>query len=331
MKKIVFNRFGPPEKVAECVLVDDLESPKDWEVTVDIMFAPVNPSDISVLRGQYGKLPANFPATTGLEAAGNVVAVGKMVENVKPGDRVLVLANDNWAQQRNLSASQVIPLPEWMDLEQASMVKVNAVSALMMLKHIDDLEEGEWIIQTAPLSAVGQMMIPFAKDRGLKTVNVVRRETAVEEVKALGGDAVVMESDTMAEDVRTATADARIRIAFDAVAGDGVAQLADCLDVGGTVLNYGMLSGAPCMLRADHTIFRNIRLEGFWLLKLLASMKKSAFAKVFQETFEIMERTNAKSEVSSSFPLEDISEAIVAAEAEGRRGKVLLIPNGAVS
>jgi len=52
MKKAIFSRFGTPSKVIECVNEADLKDPSDWEVTVDIMAAAVNPSDVSVLRGQ---------------------------------------------------------------------------------------------------------------------------------------------------------------------------------------------------------------------------------------------------------------------------------------
>lgn len=328
MKKVVFNRFGPPAKVAECVTVDNVAAPQDWEATVDIISAPINPSDVSVLRGQYGKLPSSFPATTGLEAAGRIVAVGSMVKNLAVGDNVLVVANDNWVQRRNVSAKQLCKLPDWIDIAQASMLKVNAASALMLLRRFPDLMEGDHIIQSAPLSSVGRMVIAFAKSKGIKTVNIVRRETAIEEVEALGGDYAIMQSPELASAVAEATDYAPISVAFDAVAGETVSQLADCLETNGTIINYGMLSGEPCVLRADHTIFKNIKLEGFWLLKHLSRIKQSERDSLFAELFDLVKASGAKSEVAGSFPLEQISDAIAASEAEGRLGKVILTPNG---
>ncbi len=330
MKKIVFDRFGPPAKVAECVTVDDVAPPQDWEATVEIVAAPVNPSDVSVLRGQYGKLPSSFPATTGLEASGRITAVGAMVKNFKVGDRVLVIANDNWVQRRNVSEKQLSLLPDWIDYAQASMVKVNAVSALLLLRRFPELQSGDYIIQSAPLSAVGRMLIAFAKARGINTVNIVRRETAIEEVEALGGNIAVVQGPELASEVASATNNAPIRVAFDAVAGESVSYLADCLETNGTIVNYGMLSGEACILRADHTIFKNISLEGFWLLKLLSRSKHSERDSLFKELFDVLKQSGAKSEVSSTYPFEQISEAIAASEADGRLGKVLLTPNGSL-
>ena len=330
MKKIEFDRFGPPSKVVKCVSADKLPPPQDWEVTVEITAAAINPSDVSVLRGQYGKLPSAFPAPIGLEAVGKVVAAGTMIEDLKPGDRVLLIANDNWVQRRNVSAKMVLKLPDWMDDIQASMVKVNAGTALAMLERVDGLQEGDYILQTAPLSAVGRMIIAFAKARGLKSVNIVRRETAIAEVEALGGDFALVHTPDLGEQVAAATGGAKINVAFDAVAGPGTEQIADCLNNDGLIVNYGMLSGEACSLRADHTIFKNIRLEGFWLLKLLAKLRVPQLHKLFADIFDLLEKTQAKSDIAGTFTLDQIADAIEASEASGRKGKVILTPNGPV-
>ena len=89
------------------------------------------------------------------------------------------------------------------------------------------------MLQNAANSGVGKCVIRLAARAGLKTVNVVRREELVDELKALGADAVVLDGPDLAERVREATEGADIKLALDAVAGPGVIQLAEALTDGG--------------------------------------------------------------------------------------------------
>jgi len=310
--------------------VPDVKEPSDWEVCVDIMVTTVNPSDVSVLRGQYGRLPSSFPATPGLEGAGRVVAVGKSVKDFAAGDKVVLISNNNWVQRKNVPATSLLRAPDWISLEQAALVKVNAGCALLMLNSYGNLQPGDYVILNAPMSAVGKMLITFAAEKGFKTVCVVRREDAVKETREFGADHVVVADENIAQSVSEATGGASIKVAFDAVAGESSAQLADCLDVGGTLVNYGMLSGQSCQIRPDQTIFRDLHVCGFWLLKELSSLKLRERRGLLEETMELMEKRNATNAVHARFPLEQISDAVEASEAEGRNGKVLILPNGPV-
>lgn len=328
MKKAIFNRYGKPSSVVECVDVPELKDPKDWEVCVDIVAAAVNPSDVSVLRGQYGKLPSKFPATTGLEASGRVVAVGKSVKDYSEGDKVILISNNNWLQRVSVPATSLYPVPNWMSLEQAAMVKVNAGCAVMMLNTFGELQPGDFLLVNAPMSAVGQMVIAFAAAKGIKTVCVVRREEAVQEVLDFGGNIAVLDGDDLAQAVKEATGGESIKVAFDAVAGETTARLADCLEVGGTLVNYGMLSGQSCQIRPDQTIFRDLHLRGFWLWKEFSSLKLSGRRAVLEESLQLMEKRNVKNTVYARYPIESVAEAVEASEAKSRRGKVLILPNG---
>lgn len=330
MKQVIFNRFGRPSKVTECIDVPELKEPSDWEVSVDIMVTVVNPSDVSVLRGQYGKLPAKFPATTGLEAAGRVVAVGKSVNDFSIGDRVILISNNNWVQRKNVPATSLHPVPDWMSLEQAAMVKVNAASAVQILKYFVELQPGDHILLNAPMSAVGQMLITLAAQKGYKSVGVVRREEAIQQTLDYGADIVVLDGENLAQSVKEATGGAPIRMAYDAVAGEATARLADCLEGGGTVVNYGMLSGQSCQIRPDQTIFRDIRLRGFWLLKELSTLKLRERRALLDEALQLMKARKEECPVHGRFSLENVAEAIDASEAEDRQGKVVILPNGPV-
>ena len=69
--------------------------------------------------------------------------------------------------------------------EVAAQFYVNPPTALGLLKVLG-APQGKWVLQTAAASVLGRMLIQLAKHQGVRTINVVRRRGAVEELKALG-------------------------------------------------------------------------------------------------------------------------------------------------
>ena len=85
------------------------------------------------------------------------------------------------------------------------------------------------MVQNAANSGVGRWVIAFAKTRGLKTVNIVRRPELAAELKAFGGDLVVVDSPEVAERIKAAVGQAELRLALDGVSGPATGVLAATL------------------------------------------------------------------------------------------------------
>lgn len=100
MKRVVFDRFGPPAEVLR--VQDDVPAPQParGEVMVRMLASPVNPSDLMYVAGKYGLKPS-LPATPGFEGVGIVEATGGgLLGWLRKGKRVAVI-NDrvgNWAE-----------------------------------------------------------------------------------------------------------------------------------------------------------------------------------------------------------------------------------------
>ncbi len=105
MKQIQFTAFGQPSNVARLIEVAELTPPSAWEVVVDIEAFPINVSDLATLSGHYGTLP-HLPSTIGMEAVGRVSQCGSSVSDLVPGDRVILLANNNWSERRKVPLRQ---------------------------------------------------------------------------------------------------------------------------------------------------------------------------------------------------------------------------------
>ena len=324
IKQIQYSSFGQPSVVARCVDVPELTPPSAWEVIVDIEAFPINPADLAMLSGRYGVLP-KLPSPIGMEAVGRISALGSAVQNASVGDRVVLLANHNWAERRKVPFAAVHPVPAHLDVKQMAMLKVNPATALLFLKNIAKLERDDWVIQTAPLSSVGRCVIQIAKSLGIRTINVVRRVEAKMEVTSLGGDVAIVDGPELAKNVRAVIGHQPLRFAFDAVAGEGTQRVAESLSEGGTVVNYGMLSGEPCTISADQTIFRGISLVGFWVSKYLNRMSLHDRTELFDSVIDHFQRSALHIEIESTYPFSRIQEALTKAEQSNRKGKVVVL------
>ena len=199
---------------------------------------------------------------------------------------------------------------------------------MFMLERYVNLKPGDWVIQNAANSAVGRYIIQLAKTKGVKTLNVVRRTELFGELRKIGADVVLLDGDDLAKRVRSEVGDANIPLAIDAVAGEGTLSLGGALSEGGTVVNYGLLSGKPCQLTPELVVFQGITLTGFWLAKLLGTMKPDELQKLYVELASQITNGNLYTPVESAYRLDQLSDALKHAYQTERNGKVLLMPNG---
>jgi len=319
------ERGAEPHKLIRAVAFDTPE-PGAGEVLVEVLAAPINPSDLLTLTGDYGVLP-DLPAVGGNEGVGRVSSLGEGVEALKVGQIVLLpIGCGTWTTHLVAAAGDLIPLPGQADVQQLAMLTINPPTASLLLSDIVDLEAGDWVIQNAANSAVGGYLVQLAAERGLKTVNVVRRSGAVAGVEALGGDVVLVDGPDLAERVAEATGKAPIRLGIDAVGGEATNHVAACLAPGATLANYGVMSGENCQVSPTHLIFRGITLTGFWLASWFRQASKERQQALFGELIRKIAGGVLKAPIAGTYPVERIAEAVEAASRGERNGKILVCP-----
>src|SRR5207344_299184 len=140
-------------------------------------------------------------------------------------------------------SEDAIPVPAGLDLAQAAMLRINPATALLLLEDHVALAPGDWVIQNVANSAVGRHLIVLAKARGVRTINVVRRDDIAAELRALGGDVVLSDGPDLVERARAAAGSGPVRLGIDAVSGAATKRIADCVGDGGVVASYGSMSG----------------------------------------------------------------------------------------
>ncbi len=293
----------------------------------DVLLFPINPADVSFCKGNY-RLKPTLPATPGAECIGRVTAVGAGVSHVKPGDLVINLQRENWAQKRRVKADDVIAVPASLDLRQAAMLRINPPTALLLLTDIVALKPGDWVIQNVANSAVGRLLIRLAKARGLRTVNVVRRDSLFAELEALGGDACVVDGPDLAAAVTAKTGGAPIRLGIDAVSGRATARISSCLAEGGVVCNYGSMSGEDPVMSRSALTSGGQTLVGFILGRALATRSLDQVRALYADLGRQLQDGYLSAPVEKVYPIEDIKPALAHAQQGERSGKILVAPNG---
>jgi NADPH:quinone reductase-like Zn-dependent oxidoreductase len=329
MKQVLIERYGTPWEVARCAEVPDVGAPAADEVVFDVLAFPINPADMWFCRGSY-RLKPPLPATPGAECVGRVTAVGAGVKHVKPGDLVINLQRENWAQKRKVKGDDAVPLPAGIDLRQAAMVRINPPTAALMLSDFVELKGGDWVIQNVANSAVGRLAIVLAHQRGLRTVNIVRRAELAGELQQLGADLVLVDGDDLAARVARETGEAPIRLGLEAIGGRATGRIADCLASDGTLVHYGSMSGENPVVDRSNFIYRGIQLTGFMLGRFLARRSAAKVREIYADLGRQVKEGELFAPVDTVYPIENIKEALAHADKGGRNGKILVSPNGAI-
>ena len=324
MLRAQYQTRGPmPHEVIEPVEFDK-PTLNEGEVLLELLAAPINPSDVLTLTGDYGMLPP-LPAFGGAEGVGKVIEHGPGVSSPALGQTVLLpVGIGTWSTHMVAKGAGLVALPNEADPQQLSMITVNPPTASLMLSELVDLKEGDWVIQNAANSGVGNYLIQLASMRGIRTVNVVRRGSLITPLKQQGADVVLVDGPDLARRVGEATSGAAIKLGIDAVAGDATARLGECLCGEGTLINYGMMSGLPCNLSPKVIIFKGVTLKGFWLANWFRTASKNQQMALYGYLTKQVAMGKLKTPIHQTFSVRDIKQAVAVAAKGERNGKVLI-------
>jgi NADPH:quinone reductase-like Zn-dependent oxidoreductase len=324
MKALQLPAFGPPTETAELIEVQS-SPPGRGQVAVAIEAAPINPSDLNLIAGTYGYRPP-LPAQLGAEGVGRIVAVGDGVDAGRVGERVAIiptLRQGTWREQTVVDESDVVAVDPEADPLQLAMIGINPITAYVILHDFARLEPGAWVAQTGAGSAVGRYVIGLARHEGLRTLNVVRRAGAVQELLDAGADSVVVSDDTLAQQVTDALGGQSLSLVLDAVGGEPVSVLSGSLPMGGAIVSYASLDRKPVVVPPLGLIYRSISVHGWWLLNWLKSTPATEITETYARVAALVADGTLSAPVDAVYALENHRAALSHAKQSGRAGKVL--------
>lgn len=322
MRTVLFDEHGDPAKVLRC-LPELRREPGPGQIEVALEASPIHPSDLDQIATRTGSRRPPGSAVPGTEGVGRIVAAGPGV-TLRPGARVLLpLGSGTWRDRLVLSAQRVRVAPDHLDPLQLSVATLAPMTARLLLT-LQPTVAGEWVVQNAGNCTVGRLLVRLARERGLRTVSLVRNATAERAVRDAGGDVALVSHAEVAADVRAYTGGASIRLALDAVGGPDTDRLAGCLSAGGTLVHYGTLSGRPCQLASTHLISREIAVRGFWWASWYRHTTAQEQATVLDDLLDRVGREELHQPIAATYPLDRIGEAVQHARTAGGTGRVVL-------
>jgi NADPH:quinone reductase-like Zn-dependent oxidoreductase len=306
----------------------------DDDALVSIEAAPVNSADILFAAGWFAVYP-NVPSEMGAEGVGRVVRVGAGVDEALVGRRVVILPDfmhGTWAQETVVPASRLIPVPEDVDALQLATLPVEAATAYALLHDYVALSRGDWIGLNLANSTVGHYLIPLAKRAGIKTLAVVRREAAAEQVRQLGADVVLVDGDDLGDRAAAALGGASLRLLLEGTGDPAeVAKLVGLVEEKGTVVAFASASGQSPVIPLADLIYRGLSLRSFLILHWIRDTPRDRLEAIYGELAELVAQGVIGAEVEATYPLAEYQVALAHAQRTARSGKVLFTPSVPVS
>ncbi|MFL2769768.1 MAG: zinc-dependent alcohol dehydrogenase family protein [Rhodospirillaceae bacterium] len=331
MKALQQISHGDPAEVVKLVELTDPEPAAD-EIVIAMEAAGVHLADIKRFTGEHGFASDDLPSQPGYEGVGRVVAIGSKVTKFNVGDRAFPWwGSGTFAEKVCVKAETAIAAPDG-DAEQLALMMVNGMTSVCLLEDFVELNEGDWVLQNGANSSCGRYLIVLAKERGIKTCNIVRRKSLFDELYDLGANACLIDpdnADDLASAVKESTAGAGIKLGLDLVAGEATGRIARSLAYGGKVVNYGFISGKQCTIPFHDLFFNNITLTGMSTGRGLAKRSTEEIRQVYDMLARKIGSGELKAAIAGAYPLSRYADAFTHATRTGddRKGKVILLPN----
>ena len=320
-KAIRIHQHGGPEVMQ----YEDVEvgKPGPGEAQVRQHAVGLNYIDVYFRTGLY---PAPLPAGLGMEAAGEVVAVGAGVTHVKPGDRVAYAGPPTgaYAQLRNMPAAPLVKLPRGIDYETGAAMMLKGMTVHYLFRRTYKLQKGQTILFHAAAGGVGLIAMQWAKALGVTVIGTVGSKDKAELARRFGCDHVILyKQENIVERVREITKGAMVPVVYDSVGKDTWQASLDCLQPFGLFVNFGNASGPvpPMPLTA---------LKGTLYVTRPSLMPHTARRENLEEIagdlMRMVSSGKVKIPIDQRYPLAEVRRAHADLESRKTTGTTILLP-----
>jgi len=333
MRSIVADAVGEPSDVLN-LQTRPIPEPGPGQVRIRVTTVPVEASDLHTIRGRYGFTP-EFPTVPGIESVGVIDELGSGTDGLTVGRRVSTIGvTGTWQEYVVTDAERVLAVPDNMSDSTAAQLLSNPLTAVILTGDVLDVRPGEWLLQTAAGSTVGQLVIQLGTHVGFNTINVVRRRSAVQHILELGGTAAICtEDEDLCERVAEIAGRDGVFKAIDCVSGQVGADVSRALAPHGELIVYGALSThrqtdpdkLTIPIFARSLIYETKTVRGFWLFRWFTETPKDRIAATIDRTVQLVDSGALRVPEGRPIPVEKFSEAVYLAEAPAHGGKPLLV------
>ncbi len=320
MKAVRIHGTGGPEVLQ----LENVPEPKPGtgEALVQLDAAGVNFIEIYQRTGLY---PVPLPFIPGTEGAGQVIAVGKGVTTVRPGDRVAsVNLQGSYAEQAVAPAERLVQVPAAISTSAAAAVMLQGLTAHYLATSTYPLTKGTWCLVHAAAGGVGLLLCQIARARGARVIGTVSTDAKAALASAAGAEEVVVYTrEDFVSETRRITAGRGVSVVYDSVGKTTFEGSLDCLAPRGMLVLFGQSSGPvpafdPQVLNSKGSLY----LTRPTIKHYLASREELPARS--QDLLQWLERGSLSVRIDRTYGLSDAAEAHRALGSRQTTGKVLL-------
>lgn len=331
MKAARVAAFGGPDAVA----IADIPRPEPGpgEVLLEVRAVAVNYVDLVVIAGRYQFKPP-LPFTPGKGPAGIIAAVGAGVTGLKPGDRVLAMAEiGSYAEYATAPANQCYPLPAAMSFVDAAAMALAYDTAWFALRERGRFRAGETVLVLGASGAVGLAAVSLAKALGGRVLAGIANPSKAEAVREAGADAVIDLSapdihDSLRAQVHAATDGHGADIVIDPIGDRFFNAALRALAWRGRLVVVGFAAGEIPTLKANYLLVKNIEVSGLQISDYRKRVPDEVAA-CFAEVFGLYAEGRIRAPAATVLPLDRAAEALVLLQDRKATARLILTPGAA--
>ncbi len=326
MKAIRVSKTGP-SGVLEYVDVP-MPVPASGEVLVRTESISVNYADVRMRQGLYPEMPP-MPFTPGTEASGTVEAVGSQITNLAPGQKVIVMGGECYAEFVKAGPFSVVPVPEGVDMDAAAVFPTTYLTSYLMLHHFGLVESGQTVLLYPAAGGIGTAVGQLARLAGIEVIGLADSREKAEYAGSQGISHIIdYTKENVPARVMELTGGKGVRLIMDHVAGPKFSDNFDMLAPLGQVIWFGSIGGdlpADMAARFNRHFMKGIAMRSFHLGSTVRADPTAVFNALVTLLGYLREGT-IRPIIHRSFRLAEASQAHDLLESGTVTGKLVLKP-----
>ncbi|HEY9078975.1 MAG TPA: NAD(P)H-quinone oxidoreductase [Magnetovibrio sp.] len=299
--------------------------PATGEVLIKVAAAGINRPDVLQRDGLY-PAPPGASDILGLEAAGEIVALGEGVSDLTIGDRVTaLLSGGGYAEYATAHTGACLPIPQGLSLIEAASLPETYFTVWSNLFDRAHLRSGESLLVHGGTSGIGTTAIQMARRLGVRVITTAGSREKCQACLDLGAEmAVNYREDDFVPLAREFGSDKGVDVILDMVGGDYVARNIKSLAPDGRLVNIAFLQGSKVELDLMAVMLKRLTLTGSTLRARDTGFKAAIAQNLKKTVWPLLESGAIKPVVHRTFALENASEAHRLMESSAHIGKIVL-------
>ncbi len=313
---------GGPEVLT--IVERSVPVPGPGEVLIRVHAAGVNRPDVLQRKGRY-PMPPGAPTIPGLEAAGEIVALGKGVHRWKVGERVTaLLSGGGYAEYAAAPEGQCLPIPGALTMIEAASLPETHFTVWKNLVEGGRLRGGDIVLAHGGTSGIGVTAIQVGRMLGARMIVTVGSAAKAEAARALGAEAIDYTAQDFVAETAALTGGRGVDIVLDMISADYIPRNLECLAPGGRHVSIATQHGQKAEVDIGLIMRKGLVMTGSMLRPQPMAVKAAIARSLEREVWPSIATGGVRAVIDQTYRLDEAADAHRRMEASQHVGKIVL-------